>query len=133
MRVNYVQRSCSRLHAPYSSWKILFFSIYINHLWPNSSQIRGHKKKLLPSSYSDGAPKMCNICVCKYCAHICFKAICILLIFDKNKILIQIEQIKPWSIIIRRVGWFDKKKEPIWRWQKNVLIFVCKLCAEVLL
>ena len=32
---------------------------------------KGAQKKLLPSSYSDGAPKMCNICVCKYCAHIC--------------------------------------------------------------
>ena len=116
------------VHEKYS------FFPYISIIYdPTHLRLGGTKKKLLPSSYSDGAPKMCNICVCKYCAHICFKAICILLIFDKNKILIQIEQIKPWSIIIRRVGWFDKKKEPIWRWQKNVLIFVCKLCAEVLL
>ena len=110
LSVNYAQRSCCKLHAPYNSLKKYFFSISIDHLWPNSSQIRGHKNKLLPSSYSNGALKMCNICFCKYCARICFKAICILLIFDKISFLIQIEQNKPWCIKIRRVGRFYKKK-----------------------
>ena len=117
---------------PTIHWKNIFFSISIDHLWPNSSQIRGHKKKLLPSSYSNGALKMCNICFCKYCARICFKAICILLIFDKISFLIQIEQNKPWCIKIRRVGQFYKKKTSNGG-KKNVLIFACKLCAEVLL
>ena len=66
LSVNYAQRSCCKLHAPYNSLKKIFFQ-FLSIIYDQTHlRLGGTKKKLLPSSYSNGALKMCNICFCKY-------------------------------------------------------------------